>query len=94
MDGVRSPLELPRPLARVKHPLGRGVVVPLLEGSNWSNRQIAAVAGVDPETVNRAARAAFAAPRAVLGADNKVYAPRIVQTDERPGRWGGPAGAP
>ena len=33
-------------LARVKNPLGRGVVVPLLAESNSSNRQIAAVAGV------------------------------------------------
>lgn len=64
-------------LARVKHPLGRGVVVPLLEQSNWSNRQIAAVAGVSEPTVRRAS---YDAPGRgpVLGADGKVYPPRTV----------------
>lgn len=63
-------------LARVQ-PLGRGVVVPLLQESNWSNRQIAAVAGVDEATVRRASTAANAAverPDKTLGADGKLRA--------------------
>lgn len=53
--------------------LARREVADLIAESNWSNRQIAAVAGVDRRTVDRAedglvAGGAFA-PREVLGAD-------------------------
>jgi hypothetical protein len=62
--------------------LGKAVVPVLLAESNWSNRQIATVAGVDHETVNRIARTGANAPdeRQTLGADSRVrtYAPRTV----------------
>lgn len=63
--------------------LGKAVVPVLLAESNWSNRQIAVVAGVAPETVNVVARqvasSSHVEPRPVLGADGKSYAPRVVQ---------------
>lgn len=70
-------------LARVGHPLGRGVIVPLLAESNWSNRQIAAVAGVGTRTVDRIATAPFGAvprPAETLGADGKLRPARVVRT--------------
>lgn len=62
-------------------PLGKAAVPVLFAESNWSNPQIAAVAGVDQSTVYRARqRFADANPDRergpVLGADNKVYPPR------------------
>lgn len=68
-------------LGRVKHPLGRGVVVPLLAESNWSNRQIAAVAGVSARTVGRTAASAAVEdrPTETLGADGKLRAARVVR---------------
>lgn len=68
-------------LARVKHPLGRGVIVPLLSESNWSNRQIAAVAGVSRETVRRIATSTDVPvdrPAETLGADGKLRPARVV----------------
>ncbi|MGD0861756.1 MAG: hypothetical protein ABSA21_03225 [Candidatus Limnocylindrales bacterium] len=71
-------------LAHVKHPLGRGVVVPLLEASNWSNRQIAEVAGVSHPTVGKV-RAELEKtyqlePAAeTLGADGKLRPARVVR---------------
>lgn len=61
-------------LARVKSPLGRGVVEPLLAESNWSNRQIAAVAGVDEDTVREQLREnpQLERPAKTLGADGKL----------------------
>jgi len=65
-------------LSNAKHPLGRGVVVPLLEGSDWSNRQIAAVAGVSPDTVDRTARnQAVDRPAKTLGADGRLRPARV-----------------
>jgi hypothetical protein len=66
-------------LGRVKHPLGRGVVVPLLAESNWSHGQIAAIAGVTRQRVSQVASDLPPDRGPVLGADNKVYAPRVVQ---------------
>jgi len=66
-------------LARVRHPLGRGVVVPLLAESNWSNRQIAAVAGVSRNTVNQLAQVVpVDRPAETLGADGRRR-PRVVR---------------
>lgn len=65
--------------------LGKSVVPVLLAESNWSNRQIAAVAGVSPQTVGRMATVPNGTvedrPAETLGADNKVrsYPPRVVQ---------------
>ena len=61
-------------LSRVTHPLGRGVVVPLLTESNWSNRQIAAVAGVSEGTVRAELRSStqLDRPPETLGADGKL----------------------
>jgi hypothetical protein len=62
--------------------LGKAVVPVLLAESNWSNRQIAAVAGVSRMTVNRMADEGSGGtdvPRPVLGADGKTYPPRVVQ---------------
>ncbi len=58
--------------------LGKAVVPVLLSGSNWSNRQIATVAGISEGTVRNVAGAQDYAPepRPVLGADGKIYAPR------------------
>lgn len=72
-------------LAHVKHPLGRGVVEPLLAESNWSNRQIAAVAGVSPQTVGRIADTTVPSgtvdrPAETLGADGKLR-PRVVRAE-------------
>ena len=63
--------------------LGRDAIIPLLESSNWSNRQIAAAAGVNERTVRRKRGAAFAAPEPdarVIGADGKSYPGRVVAT--------------
>jgi hypothetical protein len=61
-------------LSHVKHPLGKGVVVPLLAESNWSQAQIAEVAGVNRATVGRelAANAHVERPTETLGADGKL----------------------
>lgn len=65
-------------LGHVKHPLGRGVVVPLLTESNLSNRQIAAVAGVSRNTVNELAQTVpVDRPAETLGADGKLRAVRV-----------------
>lgn len=69
-------------LARVKHPLGRGVVEPLLAESNWSNRQIAEIAGVDEGTVRNQLRNVpqLDRPTETLGADGKLrpaFRPRL-----------------
>ena len=65
-------------LSRVKHPLGREVIVPLLAESNWSNRQIAEIAGVSPDTVDRTARnQAVDRPAETLGADGKLRPARV-----------------
>lgn len=64
-------------LGRVKSPLGRGVVVPLLAESNLSNRQIAAIAGVSDMTVGRTATdVAVERPAETLGADGRLRAVR------------------
>lgn len=70
-------------LAHVRHPLGRGVVLPLLAESDWSNRQIATIAGVSEPTVRRVATASFDAvdrPAETLGADGKYRPGRVVRT--------------
>jgi hypothetical protein len=61
-------------LAHVQHPLGPGVVVPLLAESNWSNRQIAEVAGVNEDTVRERLREnpQLDRPAKTLGADGKL----------------------
>ncbi len=59
--------------------LPKSVVPVLLEQTNWSNRQIAAVAGVSEGAVRLEVRRnthLADEPRPVLGADNKLYAPR------------------
>jgi len=71
-------------LAHVKHPLGPGVVVPLLAESNWSNRQIAEVAGVDEGTVRNVIKrtaevSAVERPAQTLGADGKLRPARVVR---------------
>lgn len=60
--------------------LGKAVVPVLLAESNWSNRQIAAVAGVSEGTVRNVSGAQNYAPERgpVLGADGKLYEPRTV----------------
>jgi hypothetical protein len=65
--------------------LGRDAVVALLAESNWSNRQIAAVAGVSDMTVGRIAKAtasdvAVERPAETLGADGKLRPARILRT--------------
>lgn len=73
-------------LARVQHPLGRGVVVPLLAESNWSNVQIAAVAGVSEGTVRNVIRTSqsyevpVVRPAETLGADGKYRRGRVVRS--------------
>lgn len=64
--------------------LGKSIVPVLLAESNWSNRQIAAVAGVDEGTVRNVKRtaesSAVAQPVRTLGADGKVrpaFRPRL-----------------
>lgn len=61
--------------------LGRSVVPALLEGTDWSNRQIAAVAGVDEGTVRKEVRNLphLTDRGPVLGADGKRYPPRTVE---------------
>lgn len=60
--------------------LGKSVVPVLLAESDWSNRQIAAVAGVDESTVRAQLRdfPQLDRPAETLGADGK-YRPRVVQ---------------
>lgn len=72
-------------LARVPSPLGPGVIKPLLVESNWSNRQIAAVAGVSRNTVNELAQTVPVEdrPAKTLGADGKerpAFRPRLDPT--------------
>lgn len=57
--------------------VGREAIVPLLTESNWSNRQIAAVAGVTPQAVDYHAKQlpkdlAVERPAETLGADGKL----------------------
>lgn len=58
--------------------VGREAIVPLLTESNWSNRQIAAVAGVSPQTVTNVVAELSTngqlpdRPTETLGADGKV----------------------
>jgi hypothetical protein len=61
--------------------LGKSVVPVLLAESNWSNRQIAAVAGVSHQTVARVAQVVQMdhVRKPALGADGKTYPPRIVE---------------
>ena len=64
--------------------LGPAVIVPLLESTNWSNRQIAEIAGVSHDTVNRAAReldeiVQLDRPTETLGADGKLRPGRVVR---------------
>lgn len=62
--------------------LGKTIVPVLLAESNWSNRQIAAVAGVDEGTVRNQLRniPQLDRPAETLGADGKVRAyPRVVR---------------
>lgn len=76
--GVYPPCLMSNP---VKHPLGRGVVEPLLAESNWSNRQIAEIAGVSEITVRRTAtNDAVERPAETLGADGRLrpaFRPRL-----------------
>ena len=62
-------------------PLGKSTVVPLLVNSNWSERQIAAVAAISPSTVHRQARnLPSERPPATIGRDGKlrrVPVPRV-----------------
>lgn len=70
-------------LARVPSPLGPGVIKPLLVESNWSNRQIAAVAGVSHPTVAKVKaelESDYQFPVTTLGADGKErpsFRPRL-----------------
>ena len=77
--------------------LGREVILPLLEGTDWSNRQIAAVAGVHESTVRYHAGATPSAqlrdvpaverPAETLGADGKYRSapmPRIAFVEPEP----------
>lgn len=61
--------------------IGREAVIPLLTESNWSNRQIAAVAGVGEATVRRTASSgAVDRPSETLGGDGKLrpaFRPRL-----------------
>lgn len=56
--------------------VGRAAIIPLLTETNWSNRQIAAVAGVSPQTVGRVATTVpdgtVDRPTETLGADGKL----------------------
>lgn len=62
--------------------LGRDAIIPLLESSNWSNRQIAAVAGVSEATVRRTASSdAVDRPTETLGADGKLRPRKIPPTE-------------
>lgn len=68
-------------MSHVKHALGRGVIEPLLAESNWSNRQIAAVAGVGRRTVDRVATGPSGPvrPAETLGADGKLRSARVIR---------------
>jgi hypothetical protein len=67
-------------LAHVKHPLGPGVVVPLLAESNWSQAQIAEIAGVSTATVSRTVtNVTVERPDRTLGADGKLRPARVVR---------------
>jgi hypothetical protein len=62
--------------------LGRAAIIPLLTESNWSNRQIAAVAGVSRSTVGREAdelaqMGQLDRPTETLGADGKLRPRKI-----------------
>lgn len=68
-------------LSRVKHPLGRGVVLPLLAESDWSQAQIARIAGVSTATVSRTVTdVTVDRPAETLGADGKYRPGRVVRT--------------
>lgn len=63
-------------------PLGKGIIQPLLEESNWSNRQIAAVAGVSHQTVGRELVQMDQLPQRpaeTLGADGKYRPARVIR---------------
>lgn len=66
--------------------LGRDAIVPLLTETNWSNRQIAAVAGVSRNDVNELALSVpVDRPATTLGADGKLrpvapFRPRLDPT--------------
>lgn len=65
---------------RVAHAIGRGIIGPLLAESNWSNRQIADVAGLSEITVRRTATfVAVDRPAETLGADGKQRPARVVK---------------
>ncbi len=67
-------------LAHVQHPLGPGVVVPLLESSNWSQSQIAAIAGVSHQAVQQhATKLQVDRPAQTLGADGKLRPAQVVR---------------
>jgi hypothetical protein len=56
-------------------PLGKSTVVPLLVSSNWSDGQIAAVAGVSASTVHRLARnLPYERPPGNIGKDGRLRA--------------------
>lgn len=62
--------------------LGKSVVPVLLEQSNWSHPQIAAIAGVTRQAVDQhASKLHVGEQRESLGADGKLrtYAPRVVE---------------
>ena len=67
--------------ANIKQALGREIIVPLLAESNWSNRQIAAVAGVDEGTVRNELRniPQLERPAETLGADGKLRPARVIR---------------
>lgn len=64
--------------------VGRAAIVPLLTESNWSNRQIAAIAGVSEGTVRTTAQEyAVERPDETLGRDGKLRPrPVVVPTAE------------
>ena len=70
--------------------LGKSVVPVLLAESNWSNRQIAAVAGVSPQTVTNTVRELStngqlpARSAETLGADGKLRPARKPQVTREP----------
>lgn len=60
--------------------LGRDAIVPLLTETNWSNRQIAAVAGSSRNDVNELALSVPVRPDKTIGADGKLrpaFRPRL-----------------
>jgi len=71
--------------SQIGHALGREVIVPLLEGTDWSHRQIADIAGVGHATVSRIAPGVSFETPDRLGADGKRYPvpmPRIAYAEE------------